>query len=335
MEFKLIAISDLHQGNPVSLPSGVQVLKQEKLTENLLKRNPKAILLAGDLQDYSWILGTGQSSLGQIKKLIQDDPVFNLLNANTEIPVYYIWGNTDIMDLEKDSEDKTPLTDELREWFDEYFTNFINCHATINYLEDIPIVGYNDANKTLESPSGMCWDEPDLEHDLTPIIDELSPAERKNVILLTHTPPRGILDFSSLADHHIGSYHLRKIIDNYQPLLSVFGHVHYCGGYHKYVGRTQCLNVSSYGLAVSHDILFGQSAFEIEINSKRKLEKTSMIVSYYQEGSQRHPFVEYRKCHVCGRFAPFARPQFKVCRICLSTRRIENRLKENKNSTEE
>ncbi|WP_455464024.1 metallophosphoesterase family protein [Candidatus Hodarchaeum mangrovi] len=335
MELKLIAISDLHQGNPVSLPSGIEVIKQEKLIDNLLKRNPKAILLSGDLQDYSWILGTDQSALVQIKKLIQDDSVFNLLNTNTDIPVYYIWGNSDIMDSEKENEDNTPLTDELRRWFDENFANFINCHATIKYLEDIPIIGYNDANKTLGNPSGKCWDDPDLERDLTPKIDELSSTERRKAILLTHTPPRGILDFSSFADHHIGSYHLRKIIDDYQPLLSIFGHVHYCGGYHNYVGRTQCLNVSSYGLAVSHNILFGQSAFEIAINSKRKLEKTSMIVSYYQEGSKRYPFVEYRKCLVCSRFAPFARPQFKVCRICLSTRRIENRLKEDENSREE
>ena len=335
MELKLIAISDLHQGNPVSLPSGVQVLKQEKLAESLLQRNPKAILLAGDLQDYSWNLGTDQNSLEQVKNLIQNDPVFNLLNENSEIPVYYIWGNTDIMDFEKGNEDKTPLTDKLRKWFDEYFNNFIYCHSTIRFLEDIPILGYNDANKILETPSGKSWDEPDLEHDLIPILDDLSPTERKKLILLTHTPPRGILDFSSLADHHIGSYYLRKIIDDYQPKLSVFGHVHYLGGYHSFVGRTQCLNVSSYGLAVSHNILFGQSAFEIVINSKRKLEKTSMIVSYYQEGSQRHPFVEYRKCSVCGRFAPFARPQFKVCRICLSTRRIENRLKEDEVPPEE
>ena len=51
---------------------------------------------------------------------------------------------------------------------------------------------------------------------------------------------------------------------------------------------------------------------------------TTMIVPHYWEGKRQKPFVEYRKCQECGRFAPFARRQFKYCRICLGARRIQN-----------
>jgi hypothetical protein len=89
-------------------------------------------------------------------------------------------------------------------------------------------------------------------------------------------------------------------------------------------GRTQCLNVSSFGLAVSYDILFGQSAFEVTIDPETEDIAPTMIVPHFWDGNRKYPFLEYRECQGCGRFAPFARRQFKYCRICLGTKRIQN-----------
>jgi len=318
----------MHQGNLVMLPKNVSILTPEKLLKNLFSREPSTILIAGDIQDYMWNLGGDEASTSLVKEKISQDTVLRALNESG-IPIFFVWGNTDIMDFDNQSEDcvNTPLTDKVRKWFEKEFDNFNNIHGKLDYIDDIPIIGYGDANKTSDEHSGKCWEEPSIVKDLKPLIEKLEGKERKKTIFLTHTPPRGILDFSSLGDKHIGSYFLREIIENYQPLLSIFGHVHYCGGYSNYIGRTQCLNVSSFGLAVSYDILFGQSAFEIQIDEKREIEKTSMIVSHYWVGQRKKTFVEYRKCQVCGRYAPFARSQFKVCRICLATRRLENKLK--------
>jgi Icc-related predicted phosphoesterase/ribosomal protein S14 len=322
LTIKLIAISDLHQGNPVSLPRNIKVVAQEKLIRNLIQRKPDGILIAGDLQDYMWNLGVDQNHITQIKGHIRNDSVFKALN-NGQIPVYFVWGNTDVMDYEKDKGfQETPVTDELREWFCEKFQNFRDCHNQVQYVRSIPILGYGDANKTTDDHSGKCWDEPAIQKDFEKLIKGLSPDESHKTIFMTHCAPRGVLDFSSLGSRHIGSYYLRELIETYQPILSIFGHVHYCGGYSEFIGKTQCINVSSFGLVVSHEILFGQSAFELQIDSNYHVSSTKMIVSHFWERKLKRTFVEYRHCQVCGRHTPFARKQFKTCRVCLGARRL-------------
>ncbi|MHA1978202.1 MAG: metallophosphoesterase family protein [Candidatus Hodarchaeales archaeon] len=322
---RILVISDLHQGTTVDPPSGIRVVTQNHLIENLIARNPEAVLIAGDLQDYMWNEGKSSESVSSVKKRITADPVLSTMNE-ADPPVYFVWGNTDIMDCEKETADTTdtPLTDEIRDWFTKEFSNFNDCHKQIHKMSDFTLIGYQDANKTDIYSSGKCWEETVIHHELRPIIENLSTEQKKQLILLTHTPPRGILDFSSLGSRHIGSFYLREIIDDFQPKVSVFGHVHYLGGYTKYCGRTQCFNVSSFGLAVSHDILFGQSAFEIQLDSGSEEISTSMIVPHFWEGKRKKAFVEYRSCQGCGRYAPFARRQFKYCRICLGSRRIQN-----------
>lgn len=331
MTIKLIALSDLHQGALVQPPNNTKVISQENLVQNLITRKPQpdGILIAGDLQDYMWNDGSSSDDISKIKKQLKKDKVFQALN-NASFPVIFVWGNTDILDFEKENAyqygyDNTPKTAELREWFSEEWPNLLNCNLKIKYIKDIPIVGYDDANKTID-PSGKCWEEPKIVEDLQPLIKNLKMKERKKLIVLTHTAPRGVLDFSSLGDKHIGSFYLREILEDYQPLVSIFGHIHYCGGYSEYIGRTLCLNVSSFGLAVSHDILFGQSAFELEIDEEDcSVISTKMIVSNYFYRNQKISFVEYRKCQACGRYTPFARRPFKICRVCLAARRIENK----------
>lgn len=322
MTLKLIAIADLHQSNPIILPRDIKVVPQEKLIRGLIQRNPDGILIAGDLQDYMWNFGVDQNQITQIKGHIRNDSVLKALN-NGPVPVFFVWGNTDVMDFEKDkSYQDTPVTDELREWFSEEFPNFRNCHNEVHYIESIPILGYADANKTTDDHSGKCWDEPAIHKDFEELIQGLSPDEIQKTIFMTHCAPRGVLDFSSLGSRHIGSYYLRELVETYQPILSIFGHVHYCGGYSEFIGKTQCINVSSFGLVVSHEILFGQSVFELQIDSDYHISSTKMIVSHYWEGRLEKAFVEYRHCQVCGRHTPFARKQFKTCRVCLGARRL-------------
>jgi Icc-related predicted phosphoesterase/ribosomal protein S14 len=321
---RILAISDLHQGTAVAPPLGTRVVTQEQLIEKLIAREPDVIMIAGDLQDHMWNSGDSNSSVTSVKKAILADRVIKSLNE-ADMPVYFVWGNTDIMDNEKEKLE-TPITDDIRQWFTDEFTNFHDCHKQVLSLDEFTIVGYQDANKTDPLSAGRCWEEPEIHHELRPIIEKLTKKQRDQLILLTHVPPRGILDFSSLGSRHIGSFYLRELIDDFQPKLAMFGHVHYLGGYSLYCGRTQCVNISSFGLAVSHEILFGQSAFEIVLEPNSEEIPTTMIVSHYWKGKKRQDFVEYRTCQGCGRHAPFARPQFKYCRICLSKRRLQNQV---------
>lgn len=45
-------------------------------------------------------------------------------------------------------------------------------------------------------------------------------------ILITHTPPQGILDLPSSGQMHLGCPHLRQELKRIQPRLHAFGHVH-------------------------------------------------------------------------------------------------------------
>ena len=72
---------------------------------------------------------------------------------------------------------------------------------------------------------------------LSPILERL---EMRKTILVTHEPPYGILDQvapevllwatksfgDSAKEGHIGSQALRRLVDKYEPLMHLFGHVH-------------------------------------------------------------------------------------------------------------
>jgi Icc-related predicted phosphoesterase len=52
-------------------------------------------------------------------------------------------------------------------------------------------------------------------------------------ILITHTPPYGVLDVPSSGSVHLGCPHLKEELKRIQPRLHVFGHVHAAHGTHR------------------------------------------------------------------------------------------------------
>lgn len=64
-------------------------------------------------------------------------------------------------------------------------------------------------------------------------------------ILITHGPPRGILDQSAphLGSEHLGCPELMKAVERTKPKVSVFGHIHGGHGQMKYV-NTHFINAS-------------------------------------------------------------------------------------------
>ncbi len=61
-------------------------------------------------------------------------------------------------------------------------------------------------------------------------------------VLITHTPPFGILDRSSRGQD-LGCVHLAERIAEIAPKIHCFGHVHANGGTRKF-GKTTCINAS-------------------------------------------------------------------------------------------
>ncbi|MBX3151922.1 metallophosphatase domain-containing protein [Candidatus Obscuribacterales bacterium] len=63
-------------------------------------------------------------------------------------------------------------------------------------------------------------------------------------VLITHTPPFGILDFSSSGQESVGCELLRRRLENISPKLHVFGHVHEGRG-QELNNTTLCVNAAS------------------------------------------------------------------------------------------
>ena len=61
-------------------------------------------------------------------------------------------------------------------------------------------------------------------------------------ILITHTPPYGILD--KCKNGHVGSESLKKQLFRIKPRLHVFGHIHECGGQQIDLVSSICVNAS-------------------------------------------------------------------------------------------
>lgn len=69
----------------------------------------------------------------------------------------------------------------------------------------------------------------------------------KNSVLVSHSPPYGILDLSSRGQH-LGSTAVLQAIENKSPQLVVCGHIHESGGKIKRFGNTDVVNAGPKGI---------------------------------------------------------------------------------------
>lgn len=57
-------------------------------------------------------------------------------------------------------------------------------------------------------------------------------------VLITHTPPHGILDLPTAGNRHFGCPHLRRELERIRPRVHVFGHIHASHGQVQHSGTT-------------------------------------------------------------------------------------------------
>lgn len=65
-------------------------------------------------------------------------------------------------------------------------------------------------------------------------------------ILITHSPPKGVVDRTSRGDS-VGSTAIYSAIERIQPKLAVCGHIHDCWGERGMIGRTEVVNLGPAG----------------------------------------------------------------------------------------
>ncbi|MDW8005101.1 MAG: metallophosphoesterase [Thermomicrobium sp.] len=121
---------------------------------------------------------------------------------------------------------------------------------------DYTVIGLGVANQT---PWGCPrdWPEERIEETLRGLLGRVPDPHR--AILLVHVPPYDSgLDMAPVLDEQlriryaggqvllqpVGSRAVRRIIEQFQPLLGLHGHIHESPGFRR-IGRTLCVNVGS------------------------------------------------------------------------------------------
>jgi Icc-related predicted phosphoesterase len=158
-------------------------------------------------------------------------------------------------------------------------------------LDNAAYFPQNADGKVLDMPGGMQllaygwsnntpWDTPRevTEEELFDRLDGLAAQVRdpRRAVFMIHVPPHDSgLDTAPILDENlrptvsagdvlrgpVGSTAVRRVIEKYQPLLGVHGHIHESGGERK-IGQTLCLNPGS---EANHGILRG---YLVDIGSK-------------------------------------------------------------------
>jgi len=158
---------------------------------------------------------------------------------------YGVWGNADNMKMLN----KVPIQ------------NFINlAHNKIIKVARYSLIGYNGRPLYIfekENKEQWAFEEEKAYKDLEMLFKKVNPSK---TILLTHAPPYQILDQvdknyrkyaigtygKKAIEGHIGSIAFRKIVEKYQPLIHIFGHIHESKGVKK-LNNTTCINTGCLG----------------------------------------------------------------------------------------
>ena len=75
----------------------------------------------------------------------------------------------------------------------------------------------------------------------------------EKAVLISHSPPKNILDKSS-SGVHLGSTAVRAAIDEKHPRLLVCGHIHESGGRQEWLSNTLVVNAGPGGITVDVDV---------------------------------------------------------------------------------
>jgi len=185
----------------------------------------------------------GEQSEEQLKDVIESDELLKEIAAQVaninelfgemrkEYEIYSVLGNADLRKFLS----TIPIEETL---------NII--HKKAIKINDYILIGYNGRpiyQFEKENKDENAFSEEEIYQDL---FELFTYHKDDKVILVTHAPPYKILDqvkskyldyaigtYGERAkDGHIGSVGLRRIVDKFNPILHIFGHIHECKGVH-------------------------------------------------------------------------------------------------------
>jgi len=89
------------------------------------------------------------------------------------------------------------------------------------------------------------WSYDFSEDEATKLLADFPPGG----VLVSHSPPKGCLDVDGNGASR-GSMSVRDLILTREPLLTVCGHIHACGGRTEKLGRTKVVNAGPRGVLI-------------------------------------------------------------------------------------
>lgn len=204
---KIAVIGDVHENEALFLRALTRA-KEEGVS---------GLLLVGDLGDPVSLLGNPLPGPERYKAKL--DELFDLIRTTLPgVQTYFVPGNHDAHDL-------MPSTPEI-----------LNIHKKVVEFNGVKIGGFGGS-----LPCGRTfpteWEEDEA-------LEQLYMSGSVD-ILLTHSPPHGVLDAN------LGSFAVLRYIEEFKPRFAVFGHIHeYVGTKSFYAGtgvKTICLNAGAFG----------------------------------------------------------------------------------------
>jgi len=195
-----------------------------KNREDVLSGTPEQVKVKLDLLGYIEAPHSGcdlsELEPKQKEKLKQICELLKMM----DIPVYMLIGNDDHISDE-----------DWNRMLDNY--GVFNLNSRTHRLKGLNITGFQ---YVLPTPWNTNNELPEdkLAQELRKIEDQVD----KNTVLVTHGPPKGVLDRITNG-LQVGAESVFKLVKDKQPIFHVFGHIHEAFGRAK-IGNTICCNTS-------------------------------------------------------------------------------------------
>lgn len=190
------------------------------------------------------------------------EDIYRLLNTMEEKPDFILYGGDDISRFQEESTNHfSEIAKLTRQGYvlavagnDDFVLSktvfrsegIIDLHDSSFSFGDFAFLGLEGSTR---GPGLLQYSEKEVDKHLE---KQLKESKGKALIILSHTPPFGTLDFgirfANAADgvEHIGSTALRDFVAKSQPALVICGHAHSQGNRIERLGRTLVLNIASH-----------------------------------------------------------------------------------------
>ncbi len=149
-----------------------------------------------------------------------------------EKPTILVPGNGETID---------ELTEAINGW-----NNCYALHGSGININDIPFYGIGGGIPV--TPFGS-WSYDFSEEEAHDLLNDFP----ENGVLISHSPPKNILDLAS-SGKNLGSTAVRDLIDEKTPKLVVCGHIHESGEKQQWVNQTLVVNAGPNGMLINLDI---------------------------------------------------------------------------------